>query len=285
MKKYIIIDTWNGEGYSDSDAKIMEFENDEQALLYCKIQANIQAETFETEEYEIQSDVIERGIYGYGYCDEVDSGDESNYGAYYFEPYTEDIIGVILNPCINDYEIIRSVKDWDKAIVYALMNGDRDDLDSDEWGFFNNRTSNRVYIHSGGRNGDALFIDLQPKQEEDEQDKDAIIKTLVDRLNACHTAMDSATDMMKENGWDDTDAYLNLACELVENEELLKSIEEKTNINPSAQDFMVQELTLIRDRNESLKQALKDCRQAMLDTGRFNKDSLQIISIDLELNK
>jgi len=285
MKKYIIIDTWNGEGYSDSDAKIMEFENDEQALLYCKIQANIQAEPFETEEYEIQSVVIERGIYGYGYCDEVDSGDESNYGAYYFEPYTEDIIGVILNPCINDYEIIRSVKDWDKAIVYVLMNGDRDDLDSDEWGFFNNRTSNRAYIHSGGRNGDALFIDLQPTQKEVEQDKDIIIKALVDRLNACHSVIDSATEDMSEFNLTDMNAYYDLLGELAPNEELLKAIEEKTNINPPKQDFIVQELTLMGDRNESLKQALKDCRQAMLDTGRFSKDSLQIISIELEQNK
>lgn len=61
--------------------------------------------------------------------------------------------------------------------------------------------------------------------------------------------------------------------------------EEEPKTKPCDLDFMVQELTLIRDRNESLKQALIDCRQAMLDTGRFNKNSIQIISIDLELSK
>jgi len=273
MKKYIIIETWNGEGYSDSDAKIMEFENYNEVVLHCHKLAFEQSQSLNGRMGKVGDSFV--------YSDK----DSENAGMYSFEPYTDDIIGVILNPCINDYEIIRSVKEWDKAIVYALMKGDRDDLDSDEWGFFNDRTSDRVYIHSGSESGDALFIDLQPTQEEDEQDKDAIIKLLVDRLNACHTAMDSATDMMKENGWDDSDAYLELTGELAENEELLKSIEEKTKINLSSQDFIVQELTLIRDRNESLKQALIDCRQAMLDTGRFNKNSIQIISIDLELNK
>jgi len=269
MKKYIIIETWNGEGYTDSDAKVMEFKDNVHAMMYCNSKSK---------ELNGVSELIDNAFF---YEDEK----KENSGAYYFEPYTDDIIGVILNPCINDYEIIRSVKEWDKAIVYALMKGDRDDLDSDEWGFFNDRTSDRVYIHSGSESGDALFIDLQPTQEEDEQDKDAIIKLLVDRLNACHTAMDSATDDMSEFNLTDMNAYNDLLGELVPNEELLKSIEEKTKINLSSQDFIVQELTLIRDRNESLKQALIDCRQAMLDTGRFNKNSIQIISIDLELNK
>jgi len=118
-----------------------------------------------------------------------------------------------------------------------------------------------------------------------EDEKDVIINALMERLNACFSAMDSATDDMREFNLTDMNAYYDLLGELAPNEELLKAIKEKTNINSPKQDFIVQELAIMGDRNESLKQALKDCRQAMLDTGRFNKNSLQIISIDLELNK
>lgn len=49
---------------------------------------------------------------------------------------------------------------------------------------------------------------------------------------------------------------------------------------------MLEELTTKQEnRIAELEQALKDSRQAMLDTGRFKEDSLQIISIDLILKK
>ena len=51
------------------------------------------------------------------------------------------------------------------------------------------------------------------------------IEALSDRLSKSNIAMDSATDTMKENGWDDTDAYTELIGELAANEKLLITIE------------------------------------------------------------
>ena len=49
---------------------------------------------------------------------------------------------------------------------------------------------------------------------------------------------------------------------------------------------MLKELTTKQEtRIAELEQALKDNRQALIDTGRFNDNSLQIISIDLILKK
>jgi hypothetical protein len=49
---------------------------------------------------------------------------------------------------------------------------------------------------------------------------------------------------------------------------------------------MLEELTTKQEnRIAELEQALNDSRQALIDTGRFNDNSLQIISIDLILKK
>ena len=42
MKKYLIIDTWNGEGYTDSNVTLMEFKSVMAVERYCKEMAQHQ---------------------------------------------------------------------------------------------------------------------------------------------------------------------------------------------------------------------------------------------------
>jgi len=263
MKKYIIIETWNGEGYSDSNAQIMEFEDSNEARMHCIKEAKEQCSYFN-----VNGNYVEYFI-----------GEDS--GAFSFVLLNEGVIGVVINPMINEFEVVVDEKIWDDRIEFAHLNGSIEEDDEEEWEEFMSGNIDRFYVHSGGESGDALFIRF-PSDSEKEFSKDEIIKLLTDRLNACHTAMDSATDTMKENGWDDTNAYSELIGELSDNEETLTSIDRLESVKT---DFVVQEMSLMGDRIKELEQGLKDCRQAMLDTQFFKEDSLQIISIDNLLNK
>lgn len=57
MKKYIIIETWNGEGYSEENriTEIIELKNDAQALQYC---SKLAAESQQPAEFEAMEDRI-----------------------------------------------------------------------------------------------------------------------------------------------------------------------------------------------------------------------------------
>jgi len=50
-------------------------------------------------------------------------------------------------------------------------------------------------------------------------------------------------------------------------------------------EVFITSITLATDRIAILESALEDCRQALLDEGRFTVESLQIISIDNLLTK
>ncbi len=151
MKKYIIIETWNGEGYTDSDAKIMGFKSELEAMNHCIKKAREAA----GEAGKISDPDADACIY--------EIGDDA--GAYHFVEYTEDIIGVVLNPCINDYEVITNKKDWSNALDTANNLGSLEDDELEEWEEFCEGKSDRVYVHSGRGDGDALIISFEDKEE------------------------------------------------------------------------------------------------------------------------
>jgi hypothetical protein len=152
MKKYIIVDTWNGEGYTDSSAKVMEFKSDTAAEEYCLIKSKEQADAMGTKCYRIPDDNNNDLTIAYGYTDR----EEEDSGAYSFVPFTKDIIGVILNPCINDFEVVKDIDTWNGSIAAAINNGENED----EVAELESGDDDHVFIHSGGESGDALFVRL-----------------------------------------------------------------------------------------------------------------------------
>ncbi len=150
MKKFIIIDTFNGEGYSDSTAVIKEFEDNQEARDHCQEQALINSS--ELTEYDD----------GFGYEMDDDAG------AFKFVELTEDIIGVRLNPCINEYDLIKSERELDDMREFAYEHGDLDSLEEDEVeGLRTGESFDGLYIHGGKAcDGDAVFFLFDEGEEE-----------------------------------------------------------------------------------------------------------------------
>ena len=229
MTNFIIIDTWNGEGYTDSTAKIMQFRNKLEAAKHCLERAMEQAEAIGTIPYSIQENKYIDGdeldiVVGYGYHDD---GAE-NHGAYRYELIDKPIVGIVLNPCLNDYDVIETVKQWDDAIDMAIEKSEAEDEVMEQ---LLSRQVDGLYVHSGGSSGDALFFEICLEQEETKEltreNLEEQNKALIERLNACHSTIDTAIDMFKDMGLDleDSEAYIELLGELAPNEELLRSIE------------------------------------------------------------
>jgi hypothetical protein len=103
MKKFIIVDTFNGEGYSNSKAEVKEFESLDEAKVYAYNLAN-----------EFCGDngslvLTERQvIYGINPNDE---GDFDDYGAVHFEELPVGIVSVTINPDVNEYSLHNAESD------------------------------------------------------------------------------------------------------------------------------------------------------------------------------
>ena len=110
MTKYLLIDTFNGNGYSDSNAKIVEtsFPNIYAKNLAERCMGGV--EVFKVE--------AERGIHRWEYT----IGDDS--GAIVIMPVPKDWVGVKLMPNINDFEIVTDVKVWTKYINTVIENSE-----------------------------------------------------------------------------------------------------------------------------------------------------------------
>jgi len=97
MKKYIIVDTFNGEGYSNSKAEVKEFESLDEAKVYAYNLAN-----------EFCGDngslvLTERQvIYG---INPIDEDEYDSYGAVHFEELPDGIVSVTINPDVNEYAL------------------------------------------------------------------------------------------------------------------------------------------------------------------------------------
>lgn len=101
--KYLVTESWNGEGYSDSDIEIIEVENDFngnpnlnelKSILVSKI---AQFGYFDIHSIEITDNSITY---------ELDN-ECQDAGVFYFEPLTEDIFAVAIFPNNCEHEVIR----------------------------------------------------------------------------------------------------------------------------------------------------------------------------------
>ena len=117
MKKYLFVDTWNGQGYSESKAFVLEFPSRELAILKAHELANDCANStddekepltfFTAEDFNEEADAT---LFGYSY----ELGDDA--GAMSVIDFNEETVGVILNPCINDFYVFDDAEEWQSQI-------------------------------------------------------------------------------------------------------------------------------------------------------------------------
>ena len=109
-KKYIAVDTWNGEGYSsDNGVEIIIFDTKKEADAYCKTEA------YKNEDEDVMK--VEKVDNGYEYFDVSEDGytpDDS--GSYRFYELPEDAYAVEILCNINEVRILNQ-KEFSKAIA------------------------------------------------------------------------------------------------------------------------------------------------------------------------
>lgn len=103
-KKYIAVDTWNGEGYSsDNGVEIIIFDTKKEADTHCKTEA------YKLEEGGFIS--VEKVENGYEFTD-----DDDDSGSYRFYELLEDAYAVEILCNINEVRILNQ-KEFSKAIA------------------------------------------------------------------------------------------------------------------------------------------------------------------------
>jgi len=125
MEKYIIVDTFNGAGYSDSSAKIMEFASVDKAREYALSMARDFAE--EGSPLVVEND---RVIYGANGDEDNDNEDPldnyEDHGAVHFVKLGSDTVAISINPTINEF--IQLDKDGEADLInWLLMSEETDD--------------------------------------------------------------------------------------------------------------------------------------------------------------
>ncbi len=127
MKKYLFIDTWNGEGYSESKAFVEELKNDTEANLRvlelvkenmpengCMQILNVDYSTDWCKAMGFVKEPAE--LIGYQYTDEEEFEECENSGSIICVDWAEDSVGVIVSPNVNDYQVIRTEDEWKQVI-------------------------------------------------------------------------------------------------------------------------------------------------------------------------
>jgi hypothetical protein len=104
MKKFLIIDTYNGEGYSDSGVEVREFESILDAKLYA----------FElAEEISCLNGSIEfvGNAFTYGSNYDKDEDEFEDQGAIHFVELQTDMYSITINPTVNEFMIHKEDED------------------------------------------------------------------------------------------------------------------------------------------------------------------------------
>jgi len=112
--KYVIVETWNGEGYSSENlASIKEFDNDSVAQNYLESLVH-----FQTGAENIESS---------NGCITYEKGDDQ--GSFVFIRNAELIYGIMILTNVNEVHPLLSKKDWLKHLAHAFQQSDPDETD------------------------------------------------------------------------------------------------------------------------------------------------------------
>jgi hypothetical protein len=125
-KKYVIVSTWNGEGYSYwNTAKILEFQDDEAAQKHLR-------ELFEAEQFGEDFETKETlGVLSYT------TGEDSGSYVWFREP--QKIYGLLIYANNNEFNVILSAKEWRNRVAAAIKQAEPDsvcEIDITEKNFF-----------------------------------------------------------------------------------------------------------------------------------------------------
>jgi hypothetical protein len=116
MKKFIIVDTYNGEGYSESKAEIVELEDLDAAKMHAYnylveslggLQTMVTAYTCGTLTITISDESI-------SYDDEEDQG------AVHFVEFEDDMLAIAIDPTINEFTVIRDAESLEELEAKLL---------------------------------------------------------------------------------------------------------------------------------------------------------------------
>jgi len=167
--KYLIVDTFNGEGYSDSTHKVKEFESIEECKNYC---IDLAKECAGNEF--VKPTGLAHGVRGsVQYTnDEIESIEDlehaDDHGSVHYASLTGNEVAVCINPMVNEYWVLKSEDEVNNTIEQikkysadykAVLDGD---LAPDDAPFFN-------HCHPEAVMGDGDIIMERIQQSDDEE--------------------------------------------------------------------------------------------------------------------
>jgi hypothetical protein len=181
MKKYLFIDTWNGEGYSESKAFVEEHANDIDAMQRCIELADENGSTGEYKGF-FKTFVAEKNpsLMSISYTTPFDEGanygegsdDWDNAGMVSVEELKPNLVGVLLEPNINDYGLYYDKSEWKSEVLDEIVNGSEElteDQDTSITGQCHH-TDDRTMIALELEDIDGLKIDKNPDNYKLEED-------------------------------------------------------------------------------------------------------------------
>lgn len=101
MKKYLIVDTFNGEGYSDSSAELKEFASLDEAKEFAISQAVKSTDSVDS--IEVLDDRVLYGINEDRGSDMEGLDRFEDQGAVHFVELLEGTVAISINPTINEF--------------------------------------------------------------------------------------------------------------------------------------------------------------------------------------
>ena len=115
MKKYAIISTWNGEGYSYlNTAEILEFQNDEAAQKHLR-------KLFEAD-HDLEDFAITEGRGFFQYSNGEDTG------SFEWVSNAEQIYGLVIYTNVNEINVTLTSKEWANYLADAIKQSNPEDF-------------------------------------------------------------------------------------------------------------------------------------------------------------
>ena len=147
MKKYAIIGTWNGEGYSSENKlhAVVEAQNYDEVMAITK-ELVMSEMMIGTDEPDDEFFTLENG---HGWT----TGPEEDSGTYQFFEILDDTFGFVVLCNVNDVQACNK-DEFDSLKLEAISQADEDDYDEGEL------DSNNVFIGAYGGDYDYQFITI-----------------------------------------------------------------------------------------------------------------------------
>ena len=116
--KYIVIDTWNGEGYSYQNGSDLEyFESEDKAKAFCKKMA--EAQLPQPKDSRMGSEVVEEIENGYSYLINQSSGID-DYGTYQYFELNPETYSIKISTNVNEVELLNSYEYHSLSLYHHL---------------------------------------------------------------------------------------------------------------------------------------------------------------------